>query len=450
MGDINNILTSSSDAVVFDIAIIGGGPAGMMAAISAHLANPGSRICILEKNNSLGKKLLLTGNGRCNYTTSLDLESLINSFGKRGRFLFEAFNSFNNKDLIEFFKSKGIMPQYEDDFKVFPKDGNSQAVLSCLLNELTKRGITIRYNYEVTAISEVLGSTVFGMTAKSGDANEDNQYFKTDSDLKISIFSKKIIICAGGLSYPQTGSSGGGYELSKKLGHDIIDLSPSIVALLSDYLTSLNLKGISLKNAGLSIMSRDKTQGSKNGALIFTHFGISGPSAMNLGNTVFMLAKRGEEVFGVIDFCPDISLENILSKYEEVRPLTSKKEIISSVKIILPEIPGDLILKLFEITGIDPHQKTGNIKKAEILKLLALIKKFTFKIDGTLPISAAIVTEGGIPLKEIDPKTMRSRINENLYFAGEIIEMQGPEGGFNLQKAFSTGWLAGKSASLDN
>ena len=449
MSDINNILKSSLGTGIVDIAIIGGGPAGIMAAISARIANPDSIICILEKNSSLGKKLLLTGNSRCNYTTSLDLESLINSFGKRGRFLFEAFNSFTNKDLIEFFKSKDILPRYEDDFKVFPKDGNSQTVLNCLKNELIKCGIAIHYNFEVTAISEVLGSTVFESTSKLEKANEDNQYFKIDSALKISVISKKIIIAAGGLSYPQTGSNGVGYELAKKLGHKIMDLSPSLVASVSNYLASLDIKGISLKNAGLSIIARGKTQDSKKGALIFTHFGISGPVAISLGNTVFMLTKREKEVFGAIDFCPDYPLENILSKYDKVRPLASKKEIISTIKIIFPKIPGDLILKLFEITRIDPHQKTGNIKKAEITKLLEIIKKFTFKIDGTLSISVAIVTEGGIPLKEVDPKTMQSKIKENLYFAGEIIEMQGPEGGFNLQKAFSTGWLAGKSAALD-
>ena len=448
MGNINSILKSSSFANSYDIAIIGGGPGGIMAAISARNANPKSRICILEKSNSLGRKLLLTGNGRCNYTTSLDLNELINSFGKQGRFFFEAFNSFSNKDLIEFFKLRGILPEYENDYKVFPKGGNSFTILNCLKNELIKANIDIRYNFEVTSISKILSCNILDDYDETENRGTDNEYFEIGSNLKITVFSKKIIISTGGLSYSQTGSSGDGYKLAQILGHSISELSPSLIAVVSDYLSSLKLKGISLKNAGLSILTESRIEDKKNGDLIFTHFGISGPNPLSLGNIVYKLIKNSKEVVGIIDFSPDISIEKILKKYEEMRNLNSKKEIISVMKIILHYIPSELVLKLFEISGINPHQKTGNVKNAEIMQFLNSIKKFTFKIDGTLPISEAVVTEGGIPVKEINPKSMESRIIENLYFAGEIIEMQGPEGGFNLQKAFSTGWLAGKAAAL--
>ena len=450
MGNINSIPNSSYFTNIYDLAVIGGGPGGMMAAISARYANPKSRICILEKNNGLGKKLLLTGNGRCNYTTSLGLNELVNSFGKRGRFFFEAFNLFSNKDLIEFFKLRGVLPLYQNDFKVFPKEGNSHTILNCLKDELIKANIDIQYNFEVNGISKFSPVNTFNDSNKIERRGTENKYFRIDLNLDNNAFSKKIIISTGGLSYPQTGSSGDGYKFAQTLGHSILEPSPSLVAIVSDYLSSLNLKGISLKNAGLSITTEGKVEDKNNGALIFTHFGISGPNPLSLGNTVGRLKKRGEEVVGIIDFSPDISIENILNQYEEIRNSNSKKEIISIMKIILYYIPGELVLKLFEISGVNPHMKTGNAKNAQILQFLHNIKKFTFKIDGILPVSEAIVTEGGIPVKEINPRTMESRIIKNVYFAGEVIEMQGPEGGFNLQKAFSTGWLAGKAAASES
>jgi predicted Rossmann fold flavoprotein len=449
MGNINNILHPPSFNNNYDIAIIGGGPGGIMAAISARHANPKSRICILEKNNNLGRKLLLTGNGRCNFTTSLDLNELINSFGKRGRFFFEAFNSFSNKDLIEFFKVRGLLPLFENDYKVFPKNGNSLTVLNCLKDELSKANVDIHYNFEVSGISKILTSNVLNDCDYSERKSSGIEHFRIDSNLKSAIFSKKIIVSTGGLSYPQTGSRGDGYKIAQTFGHSILDLSPSLVAIMSDYLSSLKLKGISIKNAALSVMTDGRIEDRKTGDLIFTHFGISGPSPLSLGNIVYKLLKNRKEVIGNIDFSPDISIENILKKYEEMRNINSKKEIISIMKVILHYIPGELILKLFEISVINPHQKTGNIKNTEIMQFLNITKNFTFKIDGALSINEAIVTEGGIPVKEINPKSMESRLIKNLYFAGEIIEMQGPEGGFNLQKAFSTGWLAGKSAALN-
>jgi predicted Rossmann fold flavoprotein len=446
MSNINNILQSPSSNNNYDIAIIGGGPGGMMAAISARNESPKSRICILEKNDSLGRKLLLTGNGRCNFTTNLDLNKIINSFGKRGRFFFEAFNLFSNKDLIEFFKARGLLPQFENDNKVFPKNGNSLTVLSCLKNELRKANIDIHYNFETSGILKI-SSLHDSFNDNFVIMDNDNEHFRIESNLKATAFSKKIIISTGGVSYPHTGSNGVGYRLAKMLGHSILEPSPSLIALISSYLSSLKLMGISIKDAEFSVISEGRTEGRKNGDLVFTHFGISGPNPLSLGNIVYKLLKSSKKIMGIIDFYPGISIENIFKKYEEMRNINPKKEIISIMKVIFHQIPGELVLKIFEISGVSPHQKAGNIKNAEIFKFLNNMKKFNFKIDGTLPISEAIVTEGGIPIKEINPKSMESRIIKNLYFAGEIIEMQGPEGGFNLQKAFSTGWLAGKSAA---
>lgn len=445
MDNFKNILESSLDGNTYNIAVIGGGPAGIMAAISAKEHKKNAKVVIIEKNKNLGKKLLLTGNGRCNFTTSLDLKELINSFGKRGRFFFEAFNSFSNKDLIEFFKSRGVLPGYENDYKVFPRDGNSLTILNCLKKELLKINIDVVYDFEVRCISKY----PIMEDCKTCKKEIPKEIFKIISSINTHIFSKKVILATGGLSYPQTGSSGDGYELARSFGHNIIQFSPSIIPIISRYLSSLGLQGITLKKIDLSVISDGKTVKKETGDLIFTHFGISGPAANNLGNIIFGELNKGRDLSCLIDLCPELTVEDFIKKYEELRAVSSKKEINTIIKMILKNIPNELLLKIFNILKIDMHQKTGNAAKKDILRIINFSKNFIFKTEGTLPIREAIVTEGGVPVKEINPKTMESRIAENLYFAGEVIEIQGPEGGFNLQKAFSTGWLAGKTAALD-
>lgn len=447
MNEFNKILRPENSTDIFDIAIIGGGPAGIMAAISAAKINPKSKIAILEKNNDLGRKLLLTGNGRCNFTTSLVFEDLISSFGKKGKFFFEAFMELSNTDLIDFFKSRKIQPAHEEENKVFPEGGNSHTILNCLKDELAKANIKIYYNFAIIQLIKPDAQNILP------DENKiilpgATDFFILSSKLNKRVFSKKVILATGGLSYPQTGSTGDGYKIAESFGHSILRLSPSLIPLVSSYLSSLELEGISLKNIVISAASDNKIVKSSKGDLIFTHFGLSGPAAISLGNTVYNLINAKKKVFGFLDLCPDINIEDLLKNYEKIRSLYTKKEILTTIKILLPFVPNDLTIKLFEILKIDQHQKTGNINKTLIANLLNTFKKFTFVIDGTLSFNEAIVTEGGIPIKEINPRTMESKVVKNLYFAGEIIEIQGPEGGFNLQKAFSTGWFAGRSAAL--
>lgn len=445
MDNSENILDSTIKNSIYDIAVIGGGSSGIMAAISAKRHQEYVKLVIIEKNHKLGKKLLLTGNGRCNFTTSVGLDELIDSFGKSGRFFSEAFNEFSNNDLILFFKSRGVLPEFEDGFKVFPKDGKAIGVLNCLKNELHKNIINVIYDFEVRCI----GKYPKIEEIRSSKKEITHEVFKISSAIDRQIFARKVILATGGLSYPHTGSSGDGYKFAKSLGHSINQFSPSIVPIVSRYLSSLGLQGISLKKIDISVISDNKTITKETGGdIIFTHFGISGPAASNLGNIIFREAAKGKAVHCSIDLCPELSYENYIKKYEELRTINLKKEIGTLIKMILKNIPDDLLLKIFNILKIDMHQKTGNAPKKDILKIVDLSKNFKFATEGTLPITEAIITEGGIPLKEINPKTMQSKITENLYFAGEIIEMQGPEGGFNLQKAFSSGWLAGKMAGL--
>ncbi|MHB1348036.1 MAG: BaiN/RdsA family NAD(P)/FAD-dependent oxidoreductase [Candidatus Humimicrobiaceae bacterium] len=445
MNNSENILDFKVKNSIYDIAVIGGGPAGIMAAISAKRQQEYIKLVIIEKNNKLGKKLLLTGNGRCNFTTSVGLDKLIDSFGKSGRFFSEAFNEFSNNDLILFFKSRGVLPEYEDGFKVFPKDGKALSVLNCLKNELHENNINVVFGFEVQCI----GKYPKIEEIRSSKKEITSGVFKISSAIDRHIFAKKVILATGGLSYPQTGSTGDGYKFAKSLGHRINQFSPSIVPVVSRYISSLGLQGISLKNIDISVISDKKTITKEIGEdIIFTHFGLSGPAANSLGNIIFRETFGGKEIHCSIDLSPELSYENYIKKYEELRAINLKKEIGTLIKMILKNIPDDLLLKIFHILKIDMHQKAGNASKKDILKIIDLSKNFKFTTEGTLPITKAIITEGGIPLKEINPKTMQSRITENLYFAGEIIEMQGPEGGFNLQKAFSTGWLAGKMAGL--
>lgn len=445
MDNFKYILEPSLKDGNYDIAIIGGGPAGIMAAISAKRYHKNANVIILEKNNKLGKKLLLTGNGRCNFTTSIDLEELINSFGKNSRFFIEAFKTFSNKDLIEFFKSRGVSPQYEHDNKVFPKDGNSLTILNCLRKELMDNNVNIIYDFSVQSINNY---------PDTKDSNSDKkeipkEIFTIVSSVNKHIHSKKVILATGGLSYPQTGSSGDGYEFARSLGHNIVQPSPSFVPIASRYLSSLGLQGISLKNIELSVISDKKTIKKVTGDIIFTHFGISGPAANSIGNTVFCALDKGRDLYCLIDLCPELTIESFIKKIEQSRIVNPKKEISTIIKIILGNIPSELILKIFDFLKIEIHLKAGNTNKKDLLKIINFSKNFIFKTEGTLPISEAIVTEGGIPVKELYSKTLESRVVKNLYYAGEIIELQGPEGGFNLQKAFSTGWLAGKMAACD-
>ena len=441
MDNFKNISGPSLKGGNYDIAIIGGGPAGIMAAISAKRHHKDANVVILEKNNKLGKKLLLTGNGRCNFTTNVDQEELINSFGKKSRFFIEAFNAFSNKDLIEFFKSREVLPQYEHDNKVFPKDGNSLTILNCLKKELADNNVNIIYDFIVQTINKF-------QDPKDSRTNK-KEIFTILSTVNKHIHSNKVILATGGLSYPQTGSSGDGYELARSLGHNIVQPSPSIIPITSRYLSSFVLQGISLKNVELSVISDKKTIKKVTGDIIFTHFGISGPAANSIGNIIFCELNKGRDLSCLIDLCPELTIESFLKKYEQLRIVNSKKEISTIIKIILGNIPNELILKIFDFLKIDIHLKTGNTGKKDLLKIINFTKNFIFKVEGTLPISEAIVTEGGVPVKEVYSKTMESKVVKNLYLAGEIIELQGPEGGFNLQKAFSTGWLAGKMAALD-
>ena len=457
------------------IVIIGGGPAGMMSAISAKEKNPKNEVIILEKNNQLGKKLLITGKGRCNITSSLDMEDFIKNIPGNGRFLYSAFNEFTNKDIINFLKEEGLEVKKERGDRIFPVTDKSLDVLRCFERRIKKLEIEVKYNVKVEKIlvksENKIPKEENGMLLdKEGKTiNEDK---KTTDEDKISIDEKeislkqdemsiygvktnigiikadKVILATGGKSYPLTGSTGDGYNLAKELGHKITEIKPSLVPLeIYEKDICSNLQGLSLKNVLINIIDKNKGKVIYNdfGEMIFTHFGVSGPIILSASahlvryKNIAQLLKENKIILK-IDFKPALDEQKldarILRDFEEIK----NKQFKNSLDKLLPQ---KLIPVIIKKTNIDEEKRVNLIKKEERKKLVSLIKDFEVTISKFRPIEEAIITAGGISIKDINPKTMESKIVKNLFFAGEIIDVDAYTGGFNLQIAYSTGYVAG-------
>lgn len=410
--------------------VIGGGPAGMMAAISA--SQNGDNVTLIEKNSSLGKKLLITGKGRCNITSAADdMSEFIANTPGNGKFLYSCFEAFTNKDIIEFLNKNGLKTKVERGKRVFPVTDRSQDVLECFKKELKKQNINIKYNSEVVEISKK-DDEVTGVYLESGE-------FLTAS---------KVILATGGKSYPLTGSTGSGYKLAKKLGHTITEIKPSIIPLLADQKICNKLQGLSLKNVEIKIkdLSKNKTIYTDFGEMLFTHFGVSGPIILS-GSAHLTRYKNIDNLLKenkirlYIDLKPALSEEELDSRILRDFDEFINKEFKNSLDKLLPKKMIDTVIELSEI---DPYKRVNEITKEERRNLVKLLKNFEVILKGFRPIEEAIVTAGGVSTKEINPKTMESKLVKGLFFAGEIIDVDSYTGGFNLQIAYSTGFVAGK------
>ena len=409
-----------------NVIIIGGGPAGMIAGISA--ARNGYKVTIIEKMNSCGKKLLITGKGRCNITNSTDLNGFIENTPCNGRFLFSALNNFDNNDIIDLLEKEGVKTKVERGGRIFPVSDKSQDVLNALLNILKKLNVKILTNAEVNKII-VNEGIIEGVTLSTGE--------KLSAD--------KVILATGGKSYPVTGSNGDGYKLAKELGHTITDIKPSLIPLTSKDEECGKLQGLSLRNVEVRLKNNDKIIYQDFGEMLFTHYGVSGPVILS-SSAHLIRYKNVEELFKngsiklEIDLKPALSEEKldlrILRDFEEVK----NKEFKNSLDKLLPQ---KLIPVVIEKTKINPYKRVNEITKEERTKIIKALKHFEISINGVRPIEEAIITSGGINIKEINPKTMESKIIKGLYFAGEIIDVDSYTGGFNLQIAWSTGYTAG-------
>ncbi|MEK7558087.1 MAG: NAD(P)/FAD-dependent oxidoreductase [Patescibacteria group bacterium] len=408
--------------MIYDVVIIGGGPAGIMSAIQA--SELGVRVVLLEKNNDLGVKLLITGHGRCNITNMMaDSKEKINVYGKNFKFLFSVLNKFSVSDTITFFKNIGIDTRVEDNYRVFPLSNKASDVQLALKKYLEKNNVEIMFNTEVKEIIAV-GNKIEKVILKSNK----------------EIFSKNFIICTGGKSYEATGSTGDGYKWLKKIGHTIIKPRPALAPIIVEEKIVKKLEGLSLKNIEITVFQNSKKIISSTGEIIFTANGLSGPAIIDLSSRIGSLLLA--PVILQIDFFPElesIELEKKLQNdFHHSRNKIFKNYLTSLVSPKLAPI-------IIELTNINGLKQVSAITKEERQLLVCCFKKFILKVKELKGFDKAMITAGGVDVKEVDPKTMRSKLFQNLFLAGEILDLDGPTGGYNLQICWSTGFVAGES-----
>jgi predicted Rossmann fold flavoprotein len=409
------------DTKKYDVAIIGAGPAGIMAAITS--AELGLSVVLVEKNKSLAKKLLLSGGGRCNLTNAeFNLRDLAKKY-HNGEFLFHAFSEFCPKDTIEFFEKLGVKTKTEKNKKVFPVSNEAEEVLEALEKKLEKTNVEVIFNSEIVDI-EKKGTKITKLILKNGQ-----------------VVAKKYILATGGKSYPATGSNGIGYKLAEKLGHTIIKPIPALSPIIAKEEWVKGLQGISLKDVKISVLGVKKPI-SEEGEIVFTHLGISGPAVLDISSEVAELLENGKTKIA-LDLFPLLNQEELQKGFEDVLKQHANKSAKNILASFVPEKMAEILL---DVTELDKNKIANNMSKIERQKIVSTLKKIEITVEDISGFDLAKVTRGGISLKEIDHKTMQSKIIDNLAFAGEIIDVDGKTGGFNLQMCWSTGFLAGKNS----
>ena len=406
------------------VIIIGGGAAGLLAGIAA--ATYGAQVTIIEKMRVPGKKMLITGKGRCNITNAGELQDIIKNLPGNGRFLNSALRLFSNDDIVCLLECNGLETKVERGNRVFPVSDKAKDVVDTLVKIYTDLGGKLITDCKVTEI-----------TSKDGMATgvkTTNGHFTAD----------KVILCAGGASYPGTGSDGGGAKLAAKVGHSIVPLKPSLVPLVSDYAYVEDLQGLSLRNVRATLYGNGKKLTDDFGEMLFTHFGVSGPIILSLSNMAAEALSKGMEVELAIDLKPALSEEKLDARIQRDFTTYSRKQLVNGMKDLLPQ---RLIPVVCDMAYLDEEKFINQVSREERKRLVDTLKRFVVPITGTRPIAEAIVTAGGVSVKEINPKTMESKLINGLYFAGEVMDVDGYTGGFNLQAAFSSGYAAGVAAS---
>ncbi|OGW76174.1 MAG: hypothetical protein A2Z72_00680 [Omnitrophica bacterium RBG_13_46_9] len=419
---------------VYDIAVVGAGAAGSMAAIRAGLHK--KNVVLVERNSSIGRKILLTGKERCNLTNIASIDTFIDAFGRQGNFLRSAFSRFFNHDLIDFFDSRGLKMRIERQGRVFPATERACSVVEVLRKSLLENKVKLLFSMRLAGIKD------------------KNGFFQLDMENGDKIYAKKVIFATGGASFRITGSSGDGFNIARKLGHTIVPLKPALVPLKTREPWVKRLQGLSLRNIRVTFSARTglkpgRKDGGKKitsgvGEIVFTHFGVSGPLVLDLSGRIVSMLDECAEVTLLIDLKPALEMERLESRLLREFGENKNAKLKNVMKNLLPH---RLIPVFLGIAGIVPEKNANQISRQERRAILVLLKALPLTVVGSLSLEEAMVTNGGISTKEIDPRTMESRILPGLYFAGEIIDGCASSGGYNLQQAFSTGYLAGEAAS---
>lgn len=413
----------------YDVIVIGGGPSGLMASISAALH--GARVLLVDKGNKLGRKLGISGGGRCNVTNAKEIDELIENIPGNGRFLYSAFSTFNNMDIIRFFEGLGIALKEEDRGRMFPVSDKAKTVVETLISKAHALGVDTKLHAPVKEVLYAEGHT-------TGIRLQTNEI----------IHSTSVIIAAGGKSVPHTGSTGDGYAWAEAAGHTITELYPTEVPITSNasFIRTKELQGISLRNITLTVWNpKGKVIKQHEGDMIFTHFGISGPAVLRCSQYVVKALKKFKvsTLLMTIDMFPDKTIDDTFNETLHLAKNEPKKAIKNVLKGYLPERFIPLVLRKAEI---QENVTFDHIVKQSWMEMAKLLHAFPIKVNGTLSIEEAFVTGGGVSLKEINPQTMQSKLMNGLYFCGEILDIHGYTGGYNITAAFTTGYNAGKSA----
>lgn len=403
------------------IVVIGGGAAGLMAAVIA--GREGARVILLEKMNMVGKKMGITGKGRCNITNSADISDFIKNTPGNGKFLYGAYERFSNVDLLALLHEWGLKTKVERGGRVFPESDSALEVRNLFMKMLKKYNVTVHLNEAVTKIVTKDNVVTGVVTTKESYACE------------------AVIIATGGASYPLTGSTGDGYRLAEGVGHSITDIRPSLVPIVTEESWVKDIMGLSLRNVEVSIVSKEKVQAKMFGEMMFTHFGVTGPTTLSLSHTVGKLLrkKKTAPIAVSINLKPALTAEVLDKRLQKDFDLYSKKQLANGMKDLLP---SNLIPIIISLAKLDPAKPINQITKEERQQLCHVLQHMTLTVKGLRPVEEAIVTAGGISLKEFNPKTMESKLVKGLYGAGEVLDIDAFTGGYNLQAAFSTGYVA--------
>ncbi len=406
------------------VIVIGAGAAGLLAA--AEAARQGAQVTLLERTKRPGRKLSITGKGRCNLTNDDSIEDFISHFGRNGRFLRQAFERFFSHDLVELLGSLGVDTTVEQGGRIFPASERALDVVDALTRLAKETGVVTRSNVRVAKLLTE-GKRVVGVRSSE------------------EIAADAVIIATGGVSYPATGSTGDGYQLAVKVGHTIVPVRPSLVPIETKGETAQRLQGLSLRNVSANVLISGKTKAEEFGEMLFTHFGLSGPIILRLSRTIVDAVREKKQVVISIDLKPALNDEKLDARILRDIAEHGKRQFHTLLKGLLP---SKLIPVCCDLTGISSDKPANQINAAERRQLKAWLKDLRFEVTGYRQWDEAIITAGGVSTKEIDPRTMASRLVEGLYFAGEVIDIDGSTGGYNLQAAFSTGWLAGRAAGI--